>query len=46
MRHPLDPRDGWPQVSTLEFLGYLLAAFAIVGITWILAVTYLVWGGA
>lgn len=46
MRRPLDPRDGWPEVTLFEFIGYTLAAVAIVGILWIVVVTYLVVGGA
>lgn len=39
-------RDGELQVSPLQFIGYILAAIAIVGIVWIVVVTYLVSFGA
>ena len=46
MRHPLDPRDGWPQVTTAQFLGYVLLALGIVIGAWVSAVTFLVTAGA
>lgn len=42
MRHPLDPRDGWPVVTTAQFVGYVLLAVAIVAFAWVGAVAYLV----
>lgn len=44
MRHPLDPRDGWPVVSVWEFLGTVAVAVGIVIALWAAIVLTLVLG--
>ena len=38
MRRPFDPRDGWPEVTTTEWLGSILVAILVVVSLWGLVV--------